>query len=236
MTSQYKIAIRGAGVAGLWQALTLARRGHRVILAERSEDPFADACSPYAGAMLAPRCEEESAEPIIRELGLRGIEIWKAVYPDLSAAGSLVVAPARDRKLLDRFERMTQGGARLGADQLEELEPSLVPRFGTALFYADEAHLNPGAALSFLLNEVRNAGVVVQLGVGDIPAGADFVIDCRGLAAQDMLPYVARRTRRADRGACAGDRHRTAGAPAPSTLPALPRTVGRGRHGCEPGS
>ncbi|MCB1442213.1 MAG: FAD-dependent oxidoreductase [Methyloceanibacter sp.] len=190
MTSQYKIAIRGAGVAGLWQALTLARRGHRVILAERSEDPFADACSPYAGAMLAPRCEEESAEPIIRELGLRGIEIWKAVYPDLSAAGSLVVAPARDRKLLDRFERMTQGGARLGADQLEELEPSLVPRFGTALFYADEAHLNPGAALSFLLNEVRNAGVVVQLGVGDIPAGADFVIDCRGLAAQDMLPTL----------------------------------------------
>jgi glycine oxidase len=55
----------------------LARRGHQVILAERSAEPFADACSPYAGAMLAPRCEEESAEAIIRELGERGIALWK---------------------------------------------------------------------------------------------------------------------------------------------------------------
>ena len=118
MTSPYKIAIRGAGVTGLWQALTLAQKGHRVIVAEQSAEPFTDACSPYAGAMLAPRCEEESAEPVIRELGMRGIHLWQAVYPDLPAAGSLVVAPARDRKLLDRFERMTQGASRLDAAQL----------------------------------------------------------------------------------------------------------------------
>jgi glycine oxidase len=49
-----RIAIRGAGVVGLWQALTLARRGHEVTLYERSAEPFADACSPFAGAMLAP--------------------------------------------------------------------------------------------------------------------------------------------------------------------------------------
>jgi glycine oxidase len=70
MTDQpLSIAIRGAGVTGLWQALTLARRGHKVTLHERSTERLADACSPYAGAMLAPRCEEESAEPIVRELG-----------------------------------------------------------------------------------------------------------------------------------------------------------------------
>jgi glycine oxidase len=78
MTDQpLSIAIRGAGVTGLWQALTLARHGHKVTLYERSTERLTDACSPYAGAMLAPRCEEESAEPIVRELGLRGIALWK---------------------------------------------------------------------------------------------------------------------------------------------------------------
>ncbi|MDJ0514589.1 MAG: FAD-dependent oxidoreductase, partial [Methyloceanibacter sp.] len=78
MAGPYRIAIRGAGVTGLWQALTLARRGHSVIVVEQSAEPFTDACSPWAGAMLAPRCEEESAEPVVRELGMRGIQLWQA--------------------------------------------------------------------------------------------------------------------------------------------------------------
>jgi glycine oxidase len=185
-----KIAIRGAGVTGLWQALTLARRGHSVILAERSVEPFAEACSPYAGAMLAPRCEEESAEALIRELGERGIALWKAAYPDLQTNGSLVVAPPRDKSLLDRFERMTQGGDRVDATGLAQLEPSLSPRFTTALYYPAEAHLNPGVALEFLLAQVQAAGVALQFGMADTPQGADVVIDCRGLAAQGALPTL----------------------------------------------
>ena len=74
------IAVRGAGVVGLWQALLLTRRGHAVTLYERSAQPFAEACSPYAGAMLAPRCEEESAEAVIGELGKRGIALWREIY------------------------------------------------------------------------------------------------------------------------------------------------------------
>lgn len=185
-----KIAVRGAGVAGLWQALTLVRRGHQVIVAERSAKPFTEACSPYAGAMLAPRCEEESAEALIRDLGERGIALWQAAYPGLLTNGSLVVTPPRDRSLLDRFERMTKGAERLDANGLAALEPGLAPRFGTALYYKSEAHLNPGAALNFLLGEVHKAGVAIQFGTGDIPQGADVVIDCRGLAAKDDLPTL----------------------------------------------
>ena len=53
MPKTNNIAIRGAGVVGLWQALTLARRGHKVTVCERSPVPFAHGCSLYAGAMLA---------------------------------------------------------------------------------------------------------------------------------------------------------------------------------------
>ena len=141
--SKQSIAVRGAGVAGLWQALTLARAGHAVTLYERSSTPFAQACSPYAGAMLAPRCEEESAESLIRELGLRGIALWRKTYPGTIANGSLVVALPRDRALLDRFARMTAGFERLGATELGALEPDLGPRFSTALYYPDEAHVPP---------------------------------------------------------------------------------------------
>ncbi len=184
------IAVRGAGVVGLWQALTLARAGHPVTIYERSATPFAEACSPYAGAMLAPRCEEESAEAIIRELGLRSIALWRKTYPGTRVNGSLVVAPPRDQTLLARFARMTHGAERLDADALKALEPDLGKRFPAALYYPDEGHLAPDEALNFLLHEAKEAGARLVLGAGDRPKGADLVVDCRGLAARDELPTL----------------------------------------------
>jgi glycine oxidase len=184
------IAVRGAGVVGLWQALLLTRRGHTVTLYERSAEPFAQACSPYAGAMLAPRCEEESAEPVIGELGRRGIALWREIYSGTKANGTLVVALHRDRGELDRFARMTGGHQRLSPEQLAATEPNLTDRFAGALLYEDEAHLAPDAALRFLLDAAIAEGVALRLGDGEMPQGTDFVIDCRGLAAKDDLPTL----------------------------------------------
>ena len=112
--------------------------GTEVTVCERSPVPFTHGCSLYAGAMLAPNCEKESAELIVRDLGRRGIALWREAYPGAMANGTLVVALHRDRSELDRFARMTEGHQRLSPEELAEAEPALVDRFAGALYYAEE--------------------------------------------------------------------------------------------------
>ena len=73
--------------------------------------------------------------------------------------------------------------------ELAALEPDLAGRFGTGLYFADEAHLDPRAAL-------RLAGAPAGAPGGPdplrrraaYPLDPGPVIDCRGLAARDALP------------------------------------------------
>jgi glycine oxidase len=191
--AKLSITVVGAGITGLWQALTLARRGHRVRLLERSAVPFADAASSFAGAMLAPYCEAEAAEPVVRDLGLRSLAIWKETYPGVIARGTLVVAGARDRTELERFARMTEAFDKLDAEELHALEPGLEARFAAALYYPAEAHMAPRAAMTFLLEAARAAGADVALGAAwpdHGPGGGDAVVDCRGLVARAELPAL----------------------------------------------
>jgi glycine/D-amino acid oxidase-like deaminating enzyme len=67
-----------------------------VRLIEASAEPFAHAASRYGGVMLAPEREAETAPPLLRALGCEGIALWRALYPGVVTAGSLVVAAARD--------------------------------------------------------------------------------------------------------------------------------------------
>ncbi len=181
----------GAGILGLWQALTLARAGHRVRLIEASAAPFENAASRFAGAMLAPYCEAEAAEPVVREAGVAGLALWRQSYPDLVEAGTLVVAPPRDMSELRRFARLAPGHEAIGADRIAALEPDLGTRFASGLFFADEAHMRTPAVLADLLAQVRSAGAEVVLGERwEGPGRADTIVDCRGLAARDDLPTL----------------------------------------------
>ena len=182
------ITVLGAGILGLWQALALARAGHRVRLREISATPFEQAASLYGGVMLAPEREAETAPAMLRQLGREGVALWRNAYPAVKANGSIVVAAARDRGELERFARRTQGHRLVDAAELGALEPDLAGLFTSSLFFPHEAHMPAPAALAYMLAEVQQAGVEIIFGVGAAPEGEETVIDCRGLAARDALP------------------------------------------------
>ena len=181
----------GAGIAGTWQALLFARAGCRVTLYERGEASMTQATSHWAGGMLAPFCEGETAEPVITRLGLRSLDLWREVLPQTPFNGSLVVAHPRDRADFERFARLTGGHTRLGREEIASLEPALAGRFSDALFFAQEGHVDPRQVLPALHDVLRSAGVPIafnaETGQGDRDG---VVVDCRGLAARDAFPEL----------------------------------------------
>ena len=188
MTSP-SITVVGAGIFGIWQAYTLAKAGHRVRLVEATSEPFAKAASVFAGAMLAPYCEAESAERVVQELGLRGLELWRLHYPGVVANGTLVVAGSRDRAELVRFARLTQGFEHADGEAIAALEPDLEGRFANGLYFHLEAHMAPCVAMSFMLGAARKAGVEVALSTpwDGVTPHAGLTIDCRGMGAVQQV-------------------------------------------------
>ncbi len=186
-----RILIRGAGVAGLTAAHTLARSGHDVTVAEARGGAGLGA-SFYAGGMLAPWCEGESADRQVVEHGQMSIDWWDEAVPGLVRRnGTLVVAPPRDSGELDRFASRTQEHEWVDADRIAELEPALAGRFRRGLFFAGEAHLDPRAALDQLYRRLISAGVEFHFEAADQPdEGFDRVIDCTGPARIETDPAL----------------------------------------------
>ncbi|MGH8228717.1 MAG: glycine oxidase ThiO [Steroidobacteraceae bacterium] len=208
-----RVTVVGAGVAGLTCAVELAERGAEVEVLDRGECLGASCCSWYAGGMLAPWCELESAEPLIAALGRESLEWWGERFAGTVMRGSLVVAHGRDSRELERFARRTERFEWLDADRIAALEPDLEGRFNRALFFESEGHLNPRAALAALAERLATLGVAIRFGVDAYPdgqeAGAsrptavapgdealvaaelssrDAIVDCTGLAACARLP------------------------------------------------
>ncbi|PZQ50753.1 MAG: glycine oxidase ThiO [Rhodovulum sulfidophilum] len=178
--------VLGAGVMGLAVATELVARGHRVEVIDPAGAPGPHACSWWAGGMLAPHCEGESAEEPVERLGLGAIDWWDRETGVVTRAGTLVLALDRDRGELARFARRGRGHRALTGAEIAALEPDLAGRFGAALFFPDEAHLDPRAALGTLRDRLAARGVAFHAAA---PARAPgVVIDCRGLSARDALP------------------------------------------------
>ncbi|PSJ62999.1 glycine oxidase ThiO [Pseudaminobacter soli (ex Li et al. 2025)] len=185
-----KALVKGAGVAGLTAAYELALRGAAVTVVEPRSDPTR-AASWFAGGMLAPDCERESAEPIVQELGLGAADWWDAALPGhVARAGTLVVAPARDAAELARFAARTSGFRTLGEAEISELEPDLAGRFRLALHFVREAHLDPRAALTALRGRLEAMGAsFVGAEAGQV-SRFDLTVDCTGMARAASDPAL----------------------------------------------
>ncbi|WP_424987402.1 FAD-dependent oxidoreductase [Microbulbifer sp. S227A] len=184
-----RITIIGAGVAGLCVARALRDRGADVTLVDRHAQPGPHACSWWAGGMLAPFCEGESAEEPVVRLGAEAADWWAAKTGAVSRNGSLVVSPSRDKSDLVRFARRTSGYRKVTAPEIETLEPDLGNRFATGLFFETEAHLAPRTALARLRDGLASDGVtfVQEDADPEAHAGRGLTIDCRGFQARDAL-------------------------------------------------
>lgn len=189
-----RIAIIGAGVAGLVTAACLYETAAAqkvpvdIQIFEKSPALLDNACSRYAGGMLAPWCERENAEEIVEIEGQGALGFW-ARWVDVVQKGTLVVAHPRDAAELDRFARRTCAHEWVTP---RDYEPGLADRFARGLFYAAEGHLDPRSALKQLAHRLEQRGVQFSFGVSADPENLtkeyDWVVDCRGLAARDQVP------------------------------------------------
>jgi len=183
------VAVIGAGVMGLTAAAELSRRGAHVTLHAASQGADAATCSWWAGGMLAPDCELETAEPLIARLAQESVAFWQELEPAAAMTGTLVVALGRDRAELQRFAKRTSGWSKQSGAKIAALEPALSGRFQEGLFFAREGHLDPRRSLAALQQQLVERGVTMRLGQAVDPEAiaADWIVDCRGLAARDRL-------------------------------------------------
>ncbi|MGJ7039376.1 glycine oxidase [Shinella sp. BE166] len=187
-----RILVKGAGVAGLTVAWQLYRHGFDVTIRERADKAGAGA-SGFAGGMLAPWCERESAEEPVLTLGRLAADWWEAAVPGhVHRRGTLVVAGGRDAGELDRFAGRTSGWEWLDDAGISALEPDLAGRFRKALFFRQEAHLDPRKALSALTAGLEDGRMRFLYGQAGEPNEGryDRVIDCTGASRIGHMPEL----------------------------------------------
>lgn len=183
-----RVTVIGAGVAGLTCATELLRRGAEVTVIDRAPDIGPASCSWWAGGMLAPWCEAESAEPAVVRLGVRAADWWEKHAGGVVRRGTLVVAPPRDAAELTRFAKRTDNFELVDGEAIAALEPALTGRFRSGLFFSQEAQLDPRRATRALADRLLAGGARLQFGVDAAAAPpCDVMVDCRGLAARDTV-------------------------------------------------
>ncbi|UXN05619.1 glycine oxidase ThiO [Bartonella sp. HY761] len=179
-----KVLIKGAGVGGLVAAYQLFLKGADITVSAPL-DSFSHSASWYAGGMLAPYCERESAEQIVEDLGRQAMGWWAENLPDLvQHNGTFVLAPQRDQGELNRFAQRTTRHVLVDEAMIAELEPDLAGRFKKALFFAEEADIDPRKALQGLQDKLIQGGAafIAPLQNEEETEDYDVIIDATGIA------------------------------------------------------
>ena len=179
------IEILGCGVAGLCTATELAKNNVKIDLVDPNGGPTEKSCSWWAGGMLAPDCEGETAPDIVVSMGKKSSKWWKNNGCNVYENGSLVVAADRDVSKINQFKRKTRNYIEIDASNIEKLEPEISSNFNKGLFFEKECHITPRKALTSLMNAFDGSKISVR--TKRLNKDYDFSIDCRGLVAKDTL-------------------------------------------------
>lgn len=184
-----RITIIGAGVAGMACAVEFAERGAVVDVFEQAPGFGPHSCSWFAGGMLSPWCEHEHSADLIAEFGEQSVAWWIEHAPAVVRRGSLVLAHGRNSSELAAFSRRTTRYEWLDSAAIAALEPALAGRFPRALFFRDEAHVDPRTALENLADRFIELGGRIHFGATckDRTTNDRLVIDCTGIAARQHL-------------------------------------------------
>ncbi len=154
-----RVTVIGAGVAGLTSALALAERGCAVEVVERGAGAgcrrparaVPAACSRPGASARAPRSWWSSSAARRWTIGRRSTRARSA----RAASSSRHAATSPTSSASPGAPATT---ARLDAAGIAALEPDLAGRFAHGLFFPDEAHLDPRAALASLAGAPGGAG------------------------------------------------------------------------------
>lgn len=171
------VVVIGAGVQGCAAALRLAQAGLKVTVLERSV-PGAEASSA-AGGILSPGVEAQEPSPFydLCAASLRRYPEFAAEVERLSgmsvgyrAGGTLEVAldDAHARVLAARAPALSRIGAKvevIDGDEVRRLEPGISPETRGALWFVDEASLDPRLLVKALAVAAARVGATFVTGI-----------------------------------------------------------------------
>lgn len=166
----------GAGIVGLCCAWLLQRSGHRVLLVDPSPDPCAAGTdqargsSAALGVLMARVFHRNRGRAWL--LRQRSLELWQHWLPLLEQQGLELPRRrgllwlAEDEEQLTRLQRLVVERQAMGLplewwdrDRLDALEPCLPAAARGGLLSPEDGQLDPGAAMTALLDDARRAGL-----------------------------------------------------------------------------
>jgi len=176
-TTQFRAVVVGAGIIGAAVARTLARAGCDVVVVDRGATAGGTSASGEGNLLVSDK--QPGAELLLMR---RSLAAWARIreelrdelpgFPDLEfePKGGLVVATTQAGAHALRAFAATQRDAGVLAEHVDaararELEPELTPDLTAAVFYPEDAQVQPVVATEALLASARRHGARVRQGV-----------------------------------------------------------------------
>jgi glycine oxidase len=205
-----RVAVVGAGIAGLFTAWQLARRGVPVTLFDQHEP--GQGCTRRAAGMLAPINELEFQELELLHAGIAS----RGLYDDVEAqlgdigmvrSGTLEVGLTQDdqawlRRLFEFQQAQGLPVEWIKGDELRDREPYLSAQIRNAIWSPQDVQVDHLLLVKRLVEDLAKRGVelrfntpvamVMPNGVASTPAGEErfaAVVLCTGVAVGQKIPF-----------------------------------------------